>query len=595
MAARWRIAYNGFRRGARWRRVTYLVVAVALAFLGLVAFVGTYFATIGVVELAAPGARRSGASGAALAALAGGQTHVIVATTLSGVLMLSLLVSFTVALAALYLSMDLDLLLAAPVDRRAVFASKLLGGLLPSFSMVTLMAVVPLLAHGLAMGYDRTYFLAVGLALLLLPFLPMALGALAVMLIVRHVSARRLGDVVALVVVAMTLSIAFVAGSARQLQEVVSLRDLLAVFEGLRTPYSPSEWLTRAVSAAAVHDLSGTLRWFGLVGALSLGAVAVIVTVADRLYYQGWEHLQSADRRRQLSESHMPWNRVDRAATLGRPSGVFARLSPPTVALIRKDFRAIPRDLTNMAQVLSPLSIGVFFVLQRLLYPVRLAGFERVQGYLDPLLAMLSAGIAVGVSAMIMSRFSLTAFSGEGRSWWMLQSAPISRREVVVGKFLVAYVPYLLLGMALVVLLEAARAVSDVHAAGALTVPALVGAFDAWLILYAWFVVAVVGAGVLAINLALGAARPNMRWDTPQEMLTPDVGCLSLVMYGGYGFVASMALLTPAATSGFPSIGQGGPLWVLGFVLGVGLTVLVVASALALSVREVGLIGEDAV
>ena len=38
MAARWRIAYNSFVRGARWRQLTYLLVVLALAFLGLVAW-----------------------------------------------------------------------------------------------------------------------------------------------------------------------------------------------------------------------------------------------------------------------------------------------------------------------------------------------------------------------------------------------------------------------------------------------------------------------------------------------------------------------------------------------------------------------------
>jgi ABC-2 type transport system permease protein len=578
MRARWRITVNALARGARWRRVTYLVVAAALAFLGLFALGVSWILTVGIREL----------TGQVV-----GKPDVIVATVLSGTLSLSVLISFTVALAALYLSADLDMLLAAPVDRRAVFASKLLGGLLPSFAVVLLMAVVPLTGHGIAMEYGRAYYLAALGALLLLPVLPIAVGSLAVMVIVRRVSARRLGDVVGLVVVAMTLSIAFVAGGARQLQEALTLRELIAVFEQVRVPWSPAEWLTRGVVAFARGDAATGVTWFALTGGLSAVALGLVGVLSGRLYYDGWMRLQSSDRRRELRESRLPWNRTDRAGDLARPSGLLAWLSPPAAAIVRKDFRTIPRDLTNMAQVLSPLAIGVFFVLQRLLYPVRLGGLDRVMRYVDPMLAMLSAGIAVGVAAMIMSRFTLTALSTEGRSYWLVKSAPVSQREVVGAKFLVAYLPYLALAAGLVVVLEAARAVSDVRAAGALSVVAVWQALDWLLLVYAWFVAAVVGAGVLAINLALGVARPNLHWDTPHEMLTPDLGCLSLVLYGGYGFVAGIALLLPPATSGFPMIAHPGPLWALGLAIGLGVTAVVVVTGLRLAIGEIDRVDAD--
>ncbi|MFQ5460793.1 MAG: hypothetical protein ACE5EL_08370, partial [Anaerolineae bacterium] len=113
LKARWRVASNGLRRGNRWRGLTLALVGMALAFLALVALGGSWLMTRGIVEL-------TGLEQPA---------DVVPSTILSGGLVLSTMVSFTVALAALYLSADLDLLLSAPVPRRAVFASKLLGGL----------------------------------------------------------------------------------------------------------------------------------------------------------------------------------------------------------------------------------------------------------------------------------------------------------------------------------------------------------------------------------------------------------------------------------------------------------------------------------
>jgi hypothetical protein len=583
MAARWRIAYNSFARGARWRQLTYLLVAGALVFLGLMAMGVSYIMTRGVIEFT--GNPRL--------------AETIAATILNGGLMLCIVVSFTVALAALYLSRDLDMLLVAPVERRAVFFSKLLGGLLPTNMLVLVITAVPLIGFGLAMRaypqagpYGAPFVGAALIALLILPLIPMSVGSITVMIIVRRVSAQRLGEVVGLIVVAMTLSIALVAGSARQLQQALTVRDLLGILQHLRSPLSPAEWLTNAIAAAGREDWPAAGQWFLITLGLSALGVGLMFVLSDRLYYEGWLHMQSADRQGR-GGGKLPWTRTDRAETLGAPSGLMRWLPAPTVAVMRKDMRTIPRDLTNMAQVLSPLAIGVFFVLQQLLYPIRIGGTDRPQPFVAPLLAMLSAAIATGVSAMITARFGLTAFSAEGKNYWQLKDSPISRRQLLAGKYLVAYLPYLLLGTGLVLLLEAARAVSDARLAHAAFVPALMAAFRPGLLLYAFFVVALVGAGTLAITLALGAARPNMNWDTPHEMLTPDVGCLSLVLYGLYIVVAGTAVGLPAAVSGFGMLDHVGVLWAVGLAIGLSLTVVVVGGSLWLAAGELDAVGED--
>lgn len=583
MAARWRIASNSFLRGARWRQATYLLVALALLFLALVALLVSYAMTLGIGELTD-----------SLTA-----TEVVVSSAFSAGLMLSIVVSFTVALAALYLSRDLDLLLTAPVPRQAVFFSKLFGGLLPTNLAVLLLTAVPLIGYGLAMQrfrpgqYGLPYFVAVFLALVLLPFLPMTFGSLSVMLIVRRVPAQRLGEVVGLIVVAMTLSIALVAGSARELQQALTIRDLVGALERLRAPWSPAEWLTRAIVSAGNQSWSALFAWFGLVIGLSAIGLFLMYLASDKLYYEGWLNMQSADRRRgQDRGGRLPWTRVDRAETLGRPSGLLAWLPAPTVAILRKDLRVIPRDLTNIAQVLSPLAIGIFFVLQQLLYPIRIGGTEQLQPFTTPLLAMLSTAIACGVSAMIMARFGLTAFSGEGRMYWIVKASPISQRQLLTGKFLIGYVPYLVLGLALLVVLNTARAISDARLIAEPFLTAVSQQLRPDLILYGFLVLAVVGLGILSITLALGTARPNMRWDTPHEMLTPDVGCLSLLLYGGYMGLAGTALGLPAAVSGFPVLGGAPALWAVGLFVGLGLTAVVMIGSLRLARAELPAIGE---
>jgi hypothetical protein len=245
-----------------------------------------------------------------------------------------------------------------------------------------------------------------------------------------------------------------------------------------------------------------------------------------------------------------------------------------------------------MAQVLSPLAIGVFFVLQQLLYPQAVGGADFVQPLIAPLLAMLSAAVAAGVSAMVTARFGLTAFSSEGRAFWILKGSPISTAELLAAKFLVAYLPYLGSSLALVVLLQGARAWANAQGSLGPSAELFLANIDMGLIAYAWFVVAVLGFGALAITLALGVARPNLRWDSPHEMLTPDIGCLSLVLYGGYIGVTGLALAVPAAASGFPVIANPWVLWLGGVGVGVGVTAVVVFGSWRVAAAELANIGE---
>ena len=160
--------------------------------------------------------------------------------------------------------------MSSPVSRRAVFASKLLGGLLPGLALSLAIGLVPLIGHGLASGYGASFYLAVLLALFLLPIIPSAVGATAVVLIVRRVSAHRLGEIIGLIVVAMTLTIALVASNSGELQTAVTVSDLLDILNRFRNPYSPAEWLTRAVVAAGRHESATAVRWFAISGGAAL-------------------------------------------------------------------------------------------------------------------------------------------------------------------------------------------------------------------------------------------------------------------------------------------------------------------------------------
>ena len=119
-----------------------------------------------------------------------------------------------------------------------------------------------------------------------------------------------------------------------------------------------------------------------------------------------------------------------------------------------------------MAAVLSPLAVAIFFVLQQVLYPIRLRADDALAPGVETCSPCSRSGMAVGISGMIMTRFGLTAFSFEGKAYWLVKGAPIRHAELGGGKFLAAYIPYLVLGWSLVAVLMLARAISDARLEG---------------------------------------------------------------------------------------------------------------------------------
>jgi hypothetical protein len=108
-------------------------------------------------------------------------------------------------------------------------------------------------------------------------------------------------------------------------------------------------------------------------------------------------------------------------------------------------------------------------------------------------------------------------FAQEGKSFWILKTAPVRAWQMIAAKWLVAYLPTI-----------------------ALSVFYLLGI---WLIqsaglsvlVYSLLVVVLCIAGNASINLAFGIAGANMGWEDPRQMQRTATGCL--------GALATMAYL----------------------------------------------------
>lgn len=535
-----RIRWNQVRRSS-WRyRIGWTIFVVFMAALALT------FAL--AISVSVRFALRSGV-GPALVALPSG--------LLFGIFFFTFVTGFGVALSALYLANDLDLLMVAPIPVHAIFTAKLIQASLPTYLFVALPALPSLWAYGVAQRYNPLYFVGVLGVLTLLPALPVSAAALAVMAVVRVVPARRVAEILGLVT-ALT-SVAFSlwgqgasAGTFRGVQPTSITRTVAA----LDIPYTPSSLAGHGLVALGSGDWEGAARGLGAFAALSLAGFVLTLDVSAALYYSGWAKMRAGAGRA----------RRPRAPT--RPSALDNLAAHPVAAIALRDWQLIPRDLSNIVQVLTPLAFSVFWAWQLLRLPARVTGDSGI----DLFMPLATALTTIMVTGLVFTRFALTGVNREGQAVWVLQSAPVTPWQWLWGKFLVAYIPYLVLGAAITCALGYALGSPWPDVAQSLAALVLVG------------------AGMMGLAVGIGGASARFDWSNPHQMVGLAPGFIALVAYGLFG-VTIIAVLGGARILGslWPSLAVFA--WLAAGALAVALTVgavLVPMSVAADRLRHLG-------
>ncbi|OGS39249.1 MAG: hypothetical protein A2506_06735 [Elusimicrobia bacterium RIFOXYD12_FULL_66_9] len=168
--------------------------------------------------------------------------------------------------------------------------------------------------------------------------------------------------------------------------------------------------------------------------------------------------------------------------TLRRRVHAFAPLLGP--ALLWKEWVIFRRDVKHWSQMM--LIVGLVFVY---LFSIQRLPLDSAD--LRSLVSFLNVGTAGFVIAALGLRFTFPSVSLEGRSWWVLRSAPLDVGRVMRQKFAFSAVPMLTVALVLGMMTN--------HILGA-------DRFTAWLSLGALLTVAL---GVCAMGVGFGSLFPR--------------------------------------------------------------------------------------
>jgi hypothetical protein len=465
LRARVRMTVNaGLRAGSEQRGWTLILGTLAVAW-----WLGTHRLATALLDAGGPSpARLEPALAAGLATLCG-----MVAVT-----------SVSFAISGLYLARDVEMLLVAPIARRAVLLAKLCVQLATGVGIAALLGGPWLVAYLSAQGALAALPLVV-VAAVALATLPLCAGTAVTIVIVRVLPARRVRDAAALLVTGTVFVVTAVNVVLRTPDGMHSTTPLALDAPGrgrvADLAWLPTGWAARA-AVAAVRDRPA------VAGLLTL--LLVCVAAAALLLVSGLGEAAFVAGHRRAAEAGEGRGRR-RVATRLRPGRHQPR--PLWRAIAVKDLRELRRDASQLGQLILPIALFALYIAVPAQSPSTGVATARLPAWFS---VALTAGFA---SLFAASGVALRGVGAEGRRLWVLRCAPVPPAQVLLAKFAVGLGVAAGLGVALLVAggLRAHLPVADIALGGARLL--------------------VVIAGLVGLATGLGALRPRLDWTDPRR------------------------------------------------------------------------------
>jgi len=394
--------------------------------------------------------------------------------------------AMTSAIGAFFSDLDLDTFHAAPLSKTRLVIARWGKTFAQSATMIYIFIAPMFVAF--AQRYHapwRLYPIAlVNLALLLT--ISVTIGSLVIIVLVRFFPIQRVSQIVATIAI-LVLTVAVVAfrmSRPERLFASINTDDVTRVLRSVELPSLdryPGTALADMMVAMAEGRHASVLAPKIAVTALAL--FVVFVLVARRIYFAAFVRARES-----MAPAALGATGLTRVADV-----LLTPFSPPTRAMIGKEVRTLTRDVAQWSQLF--LMVALLFLY---LYNIRmlpLGGDARAT-----LVAYANLGMAGFVVAAICLRFAYPSISSEGKAFWMLQSAPVSYRRLLIVKVLVYGAPLTILSLLLTVfadvLLDANRVVWTFTLVGA----------------------SMLGVTLVSMGVGLGALSPDFAAENPLQV-----------------------------------------------------------------------------
>ncbi|MFA6583994.1 MAG: hypothetical protein WCS77_06835 [Elusimicrobiaceae bacterium] len=341
------------------------------------------------------------------------------------------------AINTLYYSSDLKFLFSSPVSVRALFIDRTIESALYSSWALVLV----LLPYIFALGRikDASLYFYLYFILMLIPFILLgaAFGIGLSMILMYFFPSTKTRDAVwvlgTLALISGYMMLRFI--QPERLVNPSNLEVVAKYLSFLQAPtaeYMPSWWVTKGIWSFLYGRYGEFAKFFALLYGVVLCVYGVMVYFAKWVYMKGYSGAQEGRRQNGIASDPFERTLVNKGA-----------VSREQWTMIWKDRILSLRDVRQWSQFALIAAIMTVY-----LFSIKQLPLEG--GALKTLIAFFNISVAGFVVASIGLRFTFPAISLEGKSFWILRSAPISVRTIMVEKLKLLSVPSVLLGGTLV-------------------------------------------------------------------------------------------------------------------------------------------------
>ncbi|MFC1734532.1 hypothetical protein ACFL1X_00330 [Candidatus Hydrogenedentota bacterium] len=419
-----------------------------------------------------------------------------------------------IAFSTFFKSRETTFLFTMPLSALEVYTSRFVECLAFS-SWAFLFLGSPLMtAYGFANHAPLRYYLAT--ALFFFPFIviPGAIGATMAILMAHIFPRLKMRTLMGLGVMAGLGFVLYLRphmNEARLANVETFVPQLLSYMKGTQSSLLPSYWASQGILEAAFGGIAESAFYFLLLTSNALVIFGISQFIAAKLYAKAWNGVRSSFEIRLKEPGKGILNRLSPIL------GVF--LPQPVHGLVMKDIKTFWRDVAQWSQFV------IFFGLMA----VYLTNVRNLPAYFETntmknfvsFLNMMSVSL---ILATLTSRFIFPLLSLEGRRFWIIGLAPITKRTLMFQKFGMSVATTLFFTMTLIVFSNIMLKVS------------------AEIMLTTCGAMLLMNFALAGLAVGLGAVYPNFEHDNPARIVSGMGGTLNFLLSISYIFVVGLPL-----------------------------------------------------
>ncbi len=480
----------------------------------------------------------------------------------AALMMMLIFSSGIILFSSLYCTREIAFLLTIPARTERVFLHKFQEAIVLSSWGFILLGSPMLLAYGFVEGAPWYYYVMLLPYLISFIYIPVALGAIVCLFVVRRVPDSRvavlLGAGIVLIAGAVWIVWSLLNGPQNDLLTVGWFQEVLNRLQFSEQRLLPSWWLSTGLLKATAHEWVESILFLTLMISNALFFRQLALWIAGRFYRSSYSGLYDRATRR---KRHRP-ARFDLAFFR-----VASFLPVEMRLLIIKDIRLFRRDPMQWSQFL--IFLGLLS-----LYFLNIRHFTYDSPYIGwvNMISFLNLSVVGLLLSTFTTRFIFPTISLEGRRFWILGLLPVRRDTILWSKFLFAAGGSIIPCTALVLMSDLMLKVSSL------------------VLISHQLTCLVLCLGLAGIAVGLGARLPNLREQSPSRIAAGFGGTLNLVISTLYILIIVLLTAMPmhfylaaqqyAGVAATPE-GQASVQWWVGLWLVVGISASLVIGVIA--------------